>query len=156
MALNNVNLMGRLVRDPELQHTSGNVSYLKFTVAVDRDYTDPNGNRGTDFINCSAWRSTAEFVNKYFRKGDNMAVTGRLTINKWKDREGNNHNDPVIDVSSVYFAGKRSSDSATSAPAKQTFTDLGDDESGLPWNDSTDDLPFTVGAAEYGGDKLPL
>lgn len=77
--LNHIIIMGRMVRDPELRSTQSGTSVCSFTLACDRDFKSKDGgDKETDFIDCVAWRSTAEFVSKYFTKGRMMAVEGRL------------------------------------------------------------------------------
>ena len=82
--LNRIILMGRLTRDPELRHTQTGTPVASFSLAVDRDFKDKStGERTTDFIDVVAWRSTAEFVSKYFTKGRMAVVEGRLQIRDW-------------------------------------------------------------------------
>ena len=88
--LNHIVLMGRLTRDPELRHTGTGTAVASFTLAVDRDFKNQNGEKETDFIDIVAWRSTAEYVSKYFTKGRMAVVTGRLQIRNWTDKEGMN------------------------------------------------------------------
>ena len=77
--LNHITIMGRLTRDPELRRTGSGIAVASFTVAVDRDFAGrEGGERETDFIDCVAWRSTGEFVSKYFTKGSMIVVSGRL------------------------------------------------------------------------------
>lgn len=99
--LNNIVLMGRLTRDPELRSTQTQRPVCNFTIACDRDAGE---NKPCDFIECVAWNGTAEFVNKYFKKGSMMAVTGRLQQRKWTDKDGNTHNNHEVAVDTVYFA----------------------------------------------------
>lgn len=107
--LNHIVIMGRLTRDPELRHTQAGTAVASFTVAVDRDFKDKEtGERKTDFIDCVAWRSTAEFVCKYFAKGRMMAVEGRLQLRDWVDKEKNKRRSAEIQVSSAYFADSKS------------------------------------------------
>ncbi|MBQ3380157.1 MAG: single-stranded DNA-binding protein, partial [Oscillospiraceae bacterium] len=88
--LNHIVIMGRLTRDPELRYTQSQTPVVSFSVAVDRDFGGRDGGeKQTDFIDCVAWRSTAEFVSKYFRKGSMVVVSGRLQIRDWQDRDGN-------------------------------------------------------------------
>lgn len=102
--MNQVVLMGRLTRDPELRHTQSGTAVAPFTLAVDRGYTSRDGGeRQTDFIDCVAWRNTAEFVSKYFVKGQMAAVTGRLQIRDWTDREGGKRRSAEVVVDNVYF-----------------------------------------------------
>ena len=87
--LNHIVLMGRLTRDPELRYTQSQIPVASFSLAVDRDFGGRDGGeRQTDFIDIVAWRSTAEFVSKYFTKGSMAVVSGRLQIRDWTDREG--------------------------------------------------------------------
>lgn len=111
--LNHIDLMGRLTRDPELRYTQSQTPVASFTLAVDRDFSSRDtGERQTDFIDCVAWRSTAEFVSKYFQKGSMAAVSGRLQIRDWTDREGGKRRSAEVVVDNVYFGeSKRSRDS---------------------------------------------
>lgn len=83
--LNKIILMGRLTRDPELRRTGSGTAVTSFALAVDRDFKGQGGEKETDFIDIVAWRSTAEFVSKYFTKGRMAVVEGRLQIRDWKD-----------------------------------------------------------------------
>jgi single-strand DNA-binding protein len=78
--LNDIALLGRLTRDPELRRTGSGIAVANFTIAVERDYAGPNKEKETDFIDCVAWRNTGEFICKYFAKGSLIAVRGRLEI----------------------------------------------------------------------------
>jgi len=102
--LNKVILMGRLTRDPELKHTQTSIAVTTFTLAVDRGYTKPGEEKQTDFIDVVAWRNTAEFVTRYFRKGQLVAVTGRLQSRKWQDNQGNNRTAFEVVADEVFFA----------------------------------------------------
>ena len=88
--LNRVVLMGRLVADPELRHTANNVAVTSFRIAVDRNYTPKGAERQTDFINIVTWRNTAEFVSRYFRKGQLVALEGSIQTRSYTDNQGNN------------------------------------------------------------------
>lgn len=109
--LNNINLIGRLTRDPELRRTGSNVAVANFTIAVDRDYSGPNKEKETDFIDCVAWRQTGEFVSKYFTKGKQIAVSGRLEIRSWTDKDGNKRRTAEVNVSNAYFCGDKGENS---------------------------------------------
>ena len=109
--LNTITIMGRMVRDPEIRQTGNGTSVCNFTLAVDRDYTDQNGDRGTDFIDCVVWAHTADFVSQYFGKGDLMAVNGRLQLRDWEDDNGNRRRSAEIKVDNVYFGGSKRSES---------------------------------------------
>lgn len=114
--LNHITIMGRLTGDPELRSTQSGVSVATFTVAVDRDYQSGGKEKQTDFISCVAWRGTAEFISKYFRKGSMIVVSGRLESRKWQDRDGNNRISWEVIADSVYF-GESRKDSPNAAQA---------------------------------------
>ena len=102
--MNQIVLMGRLVRDPELRHTPNQIPVASFTLAVDRGYTPKDGGeRITDFIDIVAWRNTAEFVSRYFTKGQMAAVSGKLQIKDWTDKEGNKRRSAEVVADNVYF-----------------------------------------------------
>ena len=105
--LNRIIIMGRLVRDPELRRTQNGTAVTSFTLAVDRDFKSPSGEKETDFIDVVAWRNTAEFVCNYFTKGRMAVAEGRLQIRKWKDKDGNNRRTAEVVANSVYFADSR-------------------------------------------------
>ena len=108
--LNHIVIMGRLVKDPELRTTNSGVSVASFTVAVDRDFgKGENGEKATDFIDCTAWRQTGEFVNKYFSKGRMIVVSGSLQSRKWEDKEGNKRVNWGIVADNVYFGDSKNS-----------------------------------------------
>ena len=152
--LNNVTLMGRLVRNPELRYTQNQTPVASFTLACERDTKD----KTTDFFDCTAWRHTAEFVNSYMTKGQMIVVTGRLQIRQWNDKDGNKRTAPEINVDNAYFAeNKRKSDPDERAPfptdadappeidntpprdidaLMQTFPNV------VSYDDGEDDLPF--------------
>ena len=117
--LNHIVLMGRLTRDPELRRTGTGIAVASFTLAVDRDYAPKDGGqRETDFIDIVAWRSTAEFVSKYFTKGSMAVVSGRLQIRDWTDREGGKRRSAEVVADNVYFGeSKRRDGGDTSRPA---------------------------------------
>ena len=112
--LNRVVLMGRLTRDPELRYTPQNVPVCTITLAVERSYTPQGAQRETDFIDVVAWRQTAEFVSKYFRKGLLVAVEGRLQSRKWKDKFEQNRVSFEVVADNVYFA-ERANDAQRSS-----------------------------------------
>lgn len=105
--LNKVILMGRLTRDPELKHTQSNISVSTFSIAVDRGYARAGEERQTDFIDIVTWRNTAEFVTRYFRKGQMIAVSGRLQTRKWQDNQGNNRTTYEVVADEVFFADSK-------------------------------------------------
>ena len=102
--LNIVCMMGRLTADPELKHTPNGVAVTSFTLAVDRSYVKAGEERQTDFITVVAWRGTAEFVCKYFRKGQLMAVNGSIQTRGYTDKEGNKRKAFEVVADNVHFA----------------------------------------------------
>lgn len=106
--LNHIVIMGRLTRDPELRHTQTGTAVASFTLAVDRDFRDKqSGERATDFIDVVAWRSTGEFVSRYFTKGRMAVVEGRLQIRDWTDKDGNKRRSAEVVADSVYFGDSK-------------------------------------------------
>ena len=139
--LNHITIMGRFTRDPELRHTQSGTAVTSFTLAVDRDFKDKNsGETATDWISCTAWKGTAEFVSRYFRKGRMAVVDGRLQTRSYQDRDGNNRTAYEVVASSVYFGdSKRDSDpldklADDAAPVSEpSFQEMEDDPSELPF-----------------------
>ena len=105
--LNKIILMGRLTRDPELRHTAAGNPVASFSLAVERDFKSEGGERATDFIDIVAWRSTAEFVSKYFTKGRMAVVEGRLQIRPWTDKDGNKRRSAEVVAENVYFGDSK-------------------------------------------------
>ena len=152
--LNHITIMGRLTRDPELRYTQSQTPVASFTLAVDRDFgSRDGGEKQTDFIDCVAWRQTAEFVSKYFTKGSMAVVSGRLQIRDWTDREGGKRRSAEVVVDNVYFGESRRRDGdsgdsrsssyssygnsgsagRSSAPAASAFAELDDGDGELPF-----------------------
>ena len=114
--LNNIVLMGRLTRDPELRRTGSGVAVANFTLAVDRDFGAKDGEKETDFIECVAWRQTAEFLSKYFAKGRIAVVIGRLQVRSFTDKEGIKRKTAEVVVDMVYFGDSKKEAAASDAP----------------------------------------
>ena len=134
--LNKIVLMGRLTRDPELRRTQSGTAVASFNLAVDRDYKPQDGERETDFIDIVAWRSTAEFVSKYFSKGRMAVVEGRLQVRDWKDKDGSKRRSTEVIADNVYFGDSKRSESGTQAEPSGEFQELPDEEKG--------ELPFEL------------
>lgn len=129
--LNHIVIMGRLGRDPELRRTQSGVAVATFNVAVDRDFKDKaTGQRATDWITCVAWRSTAEFVEKYFSKGSQVLVAGRLQMRDWTDKDGNKRISAEVQAENVYFAGAKTEGGERKLPE---FEVMDDDDPDLPF-----------------------
>lgn len=110
-------IMGRLTAEPELRTTPGGVSVTSFTLAVNRDYAKPGEERQADFIDVVAWKGTAEFVCKYFSKGQMMAVTGSIRTRSYEDKRGNKRKATELVASGVSFCGSKSEGKPDSKPA---------------------------------------
>lgn len=124
-------MTGRLVADPELRRTQSGVSVTSFRIANDRDY-GKGEEKETDFFDVVAWRSTAEFICKYFTKGRMISVDGRLQTRGWKDREGNNRVSIEILVDNAYFADSKKDDAAGDFPADDQFAGYGAYQGSVP------------------------
>ena len=140
--LNQIVLMGRLTRDPELRRTGSGVAVASFTLAVDRDFAAQGAEKETDFVDIVAWRNTAEFVSRFFTKGRMAVVTGRLQIRNWTDKEGNKRRNAEIVAERVYFCGSKQAD-GTSKPTYTVPAPASDVPDGFAMLDeNADDLPF--------------
>lgn len=121
--LNQIIIMGRFTRDPELRRTGTGIAVASFTLAVDRDYSGKDGGeKEVDFIDCVAWRNTGEFVAKHFTKGRMAAVSGRLQIRNWTDKDGIKRRNAEIIADNVYFADSKKDTDGTS-PEAQNYGD---------------------------------
>ena len=145
--LNHIVLMGRLTADPMLRRTSSGTAVAEFTLAVDRDYGKDSG-KETDFITCVAWRGTAEFVSKYFSKGQMAVVSGRLQIRRWDDKDGKKQRSAEVVAENVYFGETKKRD-AYQGPTYEECRDEcceEDCESSCgvrpPWEIGSDELPM--------------
>lgn len=129
--LNHITIMGRLTKDVELRRTPSGVAVASFTLAVDRDFKEKGGEKETDFIECVAWRNTAEFMDKHFSKGRLAVVSGRLQIRSWQDKDGNKRKTAEVVAENVYFGDSKNtgSNQQETAPANDfPVLDFGDDQ----------------------------
>lgn len=143
--INHIVIMGRLTRDPDLRYTQSQLPVVSFTLAVDRDFSGKDGGeKQTDFIDCVAWRSTAEFVNKYFTKGSMAAVSGRLQLRDWTDREGSKRRSAEVIVDNIYFGGSKKDNSAASqsAPQQSHSAPAYEQSRFVEMDDGDEELPF--------------
>ena len=135
--LNRITMTGRMTADPELRTTASGVSVTSFSIANQRNYKNAEGKRETDFFNVTAWRTTADFVTRYFKKGSLITVDGRLETRKFTDQIGNNRVAIEIKADNVYFGDSKNENQETSAPASiggDFVPDFGEMEN--------DDFPF--------------
>ena len=123
--LNCVAIMGRFTADPELRQTTEGTSVTSFTVAVDRGYIKQGEERQADFISCVAWRQTAEFICKYFHKGEMIAIDGRLQTRNWEDKNGCKRKETEIIVTNASFCGSKS-ETKPSLSVEKTAEDVTD------------------------------
>lgn len=139
--LNQINLIGRLVRDPEMRALDNGTTLCNFTIAVDADFKS-DGEKVTDFFECTAWRQSAEFIIKYLTKGDMVAVSGQMRSRKWTDKDGNKRTSWSVNCEKAYSVGsKRTSEGQTdtpeprryAAPAVPQFVEISDDDTQLPF-----------------------
>ena len=134
--LNRTLLTGRLTRDPEMRTTQSGKSVANFSLAVERDFKGPDGEKETDFFDVVAWGGTAEFVCKYFTKGRMATVDGRLQSRAWKDKDGNNRKTVEIIAEAVYFADSKpqtNSGNDNVAAYEPVFEDISGDGEPLPF-----------------------
>ena len=146
--INNVVLMGRLTAVPELKTTQSGISTVRFSVAVERRYNKQGEERQTDFIDCVAWRQTAEFVSKYFNKGSMIAVVGSIQTRNYEDKNGNKRKAVEVQVDNVSFCGsKGETGTGGGTPNLDVLKDKVE-QFNAPQNNSSytdipdDDLPF--------------
>lgn len=125
--LNHITIVGRLTKDPELRTTKSGVAVASFTLAVERDFKDSNGEKTTDFLDCVAWKNTAEFVSKYFTKGRMAVVSGRLQIREWTDKEGNKRKSAEIVADNVYFGDSKTETAPQHQTPTNNFEEIDDD-----------------------------
>ncbi len=142
--LNNVVLMGRLTFEPELKVTQSGVSVVRFGLAVDRRYQQQNAEKKTDFIDCVAWRQTAEFIEKYFHKGNMIAVEGSIQTENYVDQNGTNRKSVSVVANNVSFCGSKSESNAQNgtAPAQSNSQTYAPSDMDIEVIDDDDDLPF--------------
>ena len=127
MALNHIDIQGRLTRDPELRRTNSGKAVTSFTIAVDRNFDKGE----TDFFDCVAWDKKGEFVNNHFTKGKMIIVSGRLQKRKFEDKNGIKREVAEIVVSDAYFCDSKKDD--TSGNSYGNFAKLEGEDSGLPF-----------------------
>ena len=143
--INTVALMGRLTYDPELKSTPSGVSVLRFQIAVDRNYQRAGQERQADFIDCVAWRQTAEFISRYFHKGSMIAVEGSIQTSNYTDKDGNKRKQVEVSANNVSFCGSRNeSGSGAGAEFSQPAPSYAnaDNSDFEEIVDDDDDLPF--------------
>lgn len=137
-SLNKVILIGHMTADPELKQTQGGTSVCSFSIGVSRKYTKQGEQPQSDFINIVAWRNTAEFVSRYFRKGNAICICGSLQTRSWTDNNGNKRYATEVIADEVSFVEKKS-DSSDYAPS---YTAAPTQAPNFEEVEGDDDLPF--------------
>ncbi len=135
--MNKVILMGRLTKDPELNQTASGISTVRFSVAVNRRFAK-EGQQTTDFIDCVAWRQTAEFICGYFNKGSMIAVVGSIVTRNWTGQDGVKHYVTEVNVDEAYFTGEKQKQSVQNDNSAKGLDDIPDEFEEI----DEDDLPF--------------
>lgn len=125
---NGVHIMGRITRDLELRHTQSGTAVCQFCVAVTRSFKGANGEYQSDFIDCVAWRNSAEFITKYFSKGAMIALDGELQTRNYTDKDGNKRKATELLVSSAAFTGEKREAAAKPKPTEDDYSDIFDDD----------------------------
>ena len=132
--LNNVSIMGRITRDPELRRTGSGIAVTSFSIACDRDIANKEtGERDTDFIDCVAWRGAAEFVQKNFSKGSMIVVIGRVQTRSWTDKDGNKRRTVEVVADNVYFGESKKASAAPAPAPAQDYAMITDPDAQLPF-----------------------
>lgn len=138
--MNKVILMGRLTKDPELRYTSANnTAVCTFTLAIDRRFVRQGEERQADFIPVVAWSKSAEHICKYFQKGSQIAVVGRIQTRSWDDNEGKKHYATEVICEETYFTGSKKTEGM---PSRAPGSSESDQVDGFYPIDNDDELPF--------------
>ena len=146
--INMVALMGRLTYEPELRSTNNGLSVLSFQVAVDRNYQAQGQERQADFIDCVAWRQTAEFISRYFHKGSMIAIEGSIQTRNYTDKNGNNRKAVEVVVNNASFCGSKAETGTGAQSGAPSFTQPAPSYASADTTDfeeivdDDDDLPF--------------
>lgn len=143
--MNKIMLIGRLVKDPDLRYTQGGTAVANFTLAVNRRFANQSGEREADFINCVAWQKSAEFVANYFKKGQQMALEGRLMVSSYDGSDGQKRWKTEVVVENIEFVGSKNGSNSNNASGNSGAGGYGaEPELGwgqdVPFDDN--DLPF--------------
>ncbi|MCM1222914.1 MAG: single-stranded DNA-binding protein [Lachnospiraceae bacterium] len=126
--MNKIELIGRLTKDPELETTSGGLTYTRFTLAVNRKYENANGEREVDFINCTAWRQTAELIGKYLKKGRLLGACGTLQVRNYDAQDGTKRYVTEVIVDEITFCDSGEKKEEKGEAKQPTLTPTQDDD----------------------------
>ena len=125
--------MGRLTKDPEVRYTQNNMPVANFSIAVNRRFKREGDTETADFFNVIAWNKTGEFVSKYFKKGQQIAVVGRLQNRNWDDQNGQKHYATDVVAEEVYFAGSKAENNTNNNTENADITDFASESDSLPF-----------------------
>lgn len=142
--MNNCNFIGRLTKDPEAKTTANQKTLCNFTIAVDREHKDTNGNKITDFIPCIAWSPTAEIVFKYFHKGNLIGVNGRFESRSGEDTNGNKRTYYSISVNHIDFIQGKSESKPQAVAPEYDPRDVQEVDESIDSGNEYNDLPFPL------------
>ena len=126
--MNRINIIGGITKDIELKQTANNVNYVRFSIAVNRNFKNEEGEYDTDFFNVIAWRKTAEFISNYFKKGSRIAISGKLQQNSYDDNEGNHRTSVEIVAEEVDFIDKKRDTEANAEPTEAPKVEESNDD----------------------------
>lgn len=140
--LNKIIIMGRFTKDPELKRTPNGSAVTSFTLAVERDFKEPDGSKKVDFIDVVAWRNTAEFICKYWSKGRSAVVEGKLQIRNWEDQDGNRHRNAEVKVDNIYFADSKKTENK--ATHTRSFDNSFQEDEGFEEVEGYEENPFFI------------
>ena len=140
--LNCAAIMGRLTTDPELKLTESQISVVSFTVAVDDNYVKSGEERKCSFIDCVAWRNTADFITKHFHKGSMIAINGEIKTRNWEDKNGNKRKVTEIQVVNAHFCGEKVEKKTTEIEREAPEPTVTYDPPSMYEVPDDDDLPF--------------
>lgn len=142
--MNRIHLIGNLTRDPEFSETAAGVAVCKFSIAVGRAYADQNGEKQTDFFNCTAWRQTADAVARYTKKGNKIAVIGSMQSRAYEDRQGVKKTVWEVQVSEIEFLSPHEAQEKGSEPPRGNTRGQAKNarKPVLTALDGDDDIPF--------------
>ena len=144
--MNKVVLVGRLTAKPELRYTASNTAYTRFSVAVNRNFTNADGRRDADFINVIAWRKQAETISRYFDKGNLIAIEGRLQTGSYDDKDGNKRYTVDVALDNFEFVESKAAREASSNNTDNVVTPYDYQENNSQPSVNIENDPF----AEFG------
>lgn len=140
--INSVVLVGRITKDPEIRYTQSNIASVSFTIAVDRGFSGQNGERQSDFINCVAWRQSAEFMSSYIKKGYMIGITGRIQTRNYQAQDGTTRYVTEVVCDTVRNLQQRDQNADTNPSIESRNTNQQQPQEFEVGDVADDDLPF--------------